>query len=113
MCDIQVFQAVKDVGAHDPLVGLLESIGSFMKHLDIYTKIRPTVAMTEIVVKTLGELLFILAMATNFIKQGKPGEFLLAEILPDSMYRREICREAFRKEGCRRCTPKAGSTHPG
>jgi hypothetical protein len=69
-----------------------------MKHLDIYTEIRPTAAMTEIVVKTLGELLFILAMATNLIKQGQPGESL-ADILPNSMKRREICRETFWKEG--------------
>ena len=82
--EIQVFQAVEDVGAHDPLVGLLESIESFMKHLDIYTEIRPTVAMTEIVVKTLGELLLTLALATKLIKQGQPGEYL-ADILPDSM----------------------------
>ena len=82
--EIQVFQAVEDVGAHDPLVGLLESIESFMKHLDIYTEIRPTVAMTEIVVKTLGELLLTLALATKLIKQGQSGEYL-ADILPDSM----------------------------
>ena len=85
ICDTQVFQAVKDVGAHDPLIGLLESIESFMKYLDIYTEIRPTVAMTEIVVKTLGELLFILAIATKFIEQGKPGDSIFNVTLPDSM----------------------------
>ena len=85
VCDIQVFQAVKDVGAHDLLVNLLESIECFMKHLNIYTEIRPTAAMTEIVVKTLGELLLILGLATKFIKRGQPGESLLADILPDAM----------------------------
>ena len=79
-----MFQAVKDVGARDPLVGLLESMECVMKHLDIYAKIRPTVAITEIVVKTLGELLLILALATKLIKQGQPRESL-AGILPDSM----------------------------
>ena len=107
-----MFQAVKDVGAHDPVIGLLESIESIMKHLDIYTEIRPTVAMTEIVVKTLGELLLILALATKLIKQGQPGESL-ADIFSNSTKRRKICREAFWKEGCRRGTPKAGWTHPG
>ena len=82
-----MFQAVKDFGAHDPLVGLLESIESFMKHLDIYTEIRPTAAMTETVTKTLGELLLILALATKLIKQGQPGESI-ADILFDSMKRR-------------------------
>ena len=112
ICDIKLFQAVKDVGAHNPLVGLFESIESLMKHLDIYTEIRPTAAMTEIVVKTLGELLSILATATKFIKQGQPGKSL-ADILHDSMSLREICREAFWKEGHRHCTPKARSTHSG
>ena len=80
-----MFQAVKDVGAHDSLIGLLEPIESFMTHLNIYTEIRPTAAMTEIVVKTLGELLLILALATKLIHQGQPGVSLLAYILPDSM----------------------------
>jgi hypothetical protein len=79
-----VFQTVKDVtsSACDPLVDLLESIESFLKHLDIYTKIPPTPAMTEIVVKTLVELLSILALTTELIKQGQLGELLLANVLP-------------------------------
>ena len=56
-----------------------------MKHLNIYIEIRPTAAMTETVVKTLGELLFILAMATKFIEQGQPGDSFFDDILPDSM----------------------------
>ena len=83
VCDIQVFQAVKNVGAHGPLIGLLKSIESFMNHLNIYTEIRPTAAMTEIVVKTLGDLLSILALATKLIKQGQPRESL-TDILPHS-----------------------------
>ena len=113
ICDIQVLQAVKDVGAHGPLIGLLESIESLLTHLDIYTEICPTAAMTEIVVKTLGELLSILAMATKLINQGQPGVSLITDILHASMKRREICREAFWKEGHRHCTPKARSTHSG
>jgi hypothetical protein len=80
-----VFQTVKDIGAHDPLVDLLESIESFLKHLDIYTKIPRTAVMTESVVKTLGELLFVLALATKLVKQGQPGKSLLPELLPDLM----------------------------
>ena len=83
-----------------------------MKHLGIYSEIHPTTAMTEIVEKTLGELLSILAIATKLIKQGQPGESL-SDTLPDSMKRREIRREAFWEEGRRGCTRKAGSTHPG
>lgn len=93
--DIQTFQTVKDVIAHDPLVVLLELIESFLKHLDIYTKISPTAAMTEIVMKTLVELLSVLGRAIKLIKQGQQGEFLLAAVYLDSMRRREICKEAF------------------
>jgi hypothetical protein len=75
-----------DVGARDQLIDLLESIESFLKHLDIYTKISPTTAMTDIVVKTFVELLSILALATKLTKhwQGQPGWFFLADVLPDS-----------------------------
>ena len=76
-CDVYVFQTVKDLSVQDPVVDLLESIESFLKYLDIYTEIRSTADMTGIVVDTLVELLFILAIATKFIKQGQQGEFLL------------------------------------
>ena len=85
ICDIQVFQAVNDVGEHDLLVDLLVLIESFLKHLDIYTKIPRTAVMTDVVMKTLGELLFVLALATKLIKQGQPGELILTDVLPDSM----------------------------
>jgi hypothetical protein len=64
---------------------LLESIESFLKYLEIYTEIRLTAEMTGIVVDTLVELLSILALATKFIEQGKPGEFRLFDVLPDSI----------------------------
>ena len=85
LCNTPVFQTVKDVSECDLLVELLESIKSFLKHLDIYTRITPTVAMTEIVVKTLVELVAILALATQLIRQGQLGEFLLVNLngLPD------------------------------
>ena len=56
------------------LVDLLESIEHFLNRLDIYTKIPPTVALTEVVVKILVELLSALALVTKQIKEGKPSE---------------------------------------
>ena len=113
LCNTLAFQTVKDVSVCGLLVDLLESIESFLKRLDIYTKITPTVAMTETVVKTLVELISILALATKFIKQGQPGKFLLANGLPNSMQPREICKEAFWQEVRWDGAGKAGSTHPG
>jgi hypothetical protein len=68
-------QAVKDVGAsYDALVDLLESIEHFLSRLDIYTKISPTAAMAEIIVKIMVELLSTLALATKQVTQKRPSE---------------------------------------
>jgi hypothetical protein len=70
--DFRCVQAIKDVSAsYGALVDLLESTENFLRRLDIYTKIRPTTAMTEIIVKILVELLSILAIATQEVKQGR------------------------------------------
>jgi hypothetical protein len=68
--EIQAYQTVEGVIAgYDALVDLLESIEHFLNRLDIYTKIPPTVAMTEMVVKILVQLLSALALVTKQIKQ--------------------------------------------
>jgi len=70
-----MYQAVKDVGAsYDALVDLLESIERFLSRLDIYTKISPTTAMAEMVVKIMVELLSTLALVTKQVKQKRPSE---------------------------------------
>jgi hypothetical protein len=79
-------------------VDLFESIDHFLKRLDIYTKVPPTPALDEIVVGIMVELLCTLALATKQIRQGRPSEFVLSGILPDSTESREICEEAFRRE---------------
>ena len=63
------------------MVDLLESIEHFLQRLDIYTKIPPTVAMTEMVVKILVEVLATLALATKQVKEGKPSKSVLSEVL--------------------------------
>lgn len=63
------------------MVNLLESIEHFLKRLDIYTKIPATVAMTEMVVKILVEVLSALALVTKQINEGKPSEFVFSEVL--------------------------------
>jgi hypothetical protein len=74
-CDFQVSQAFKGVSSDlDALEDLLESIEHFLNRLDIYTKVPPTPAMTEIIVKIMVELLSTLALATKQIKQGRPSE---------------------------------------
>ena len=95
--DIQVIQTVKDVRTPNLLVDLLESIELLLNHLDIYTKIPPTTVVTEIVVKTLVELLSILALTTSLIEQGRPGAFLLTDVLPNPMQCRDLRKYEFWK----------------
>jgi hypothetical protein len=94
-----VSQAFNGVGADfDALVELLQSIDHCLKRFDIYTKVPPTPAMTEIIVKILVELLSILALVTKQIKQGRPSEFFFVYVLLDSTECRKICKETFRRE---------------
>jgi hypothetical protein len=67
--------------SYDGLVDLLESIEHFLNRLDIYTRIPPTVHMTEMVVKILVELLSTLALATKQMKEGRSSESIFGEAL--------------------------------
>ena len=57
--------------SYDALVDLFESFESFLRRLDIYTKMPSTTAMTEIIVKILVELLSTISFFA--IKQAKEG----------------------------------------
>ena len=112
--DIQTYQAAKGVlDDYDTLADLLESVEHFLNRLDIYTKIPPTVSMTEIIIKILVELLSILALATKQIQQGKLSESVLGEILFYlTIQRRSACQEeAPRGERHRGGTSEVGSAH--
>jgi hypothetical protein len=112
--DIQTSQAVKGVlDDYDILADLLESVEHFLNRLDIYTKIPPTVSMTEIIIKILVELLSVLALATKQLQQGKLSESVLGEILYQlTMQRRSACQEeAPWGEGHRGGTSEVGSAH--
>ena len=85
-CDIRVSQEFKGVGFNfDALVGLLETIARVLKQLDIYTKVPPTPAMTEMVVKIMVELLCTLTFLTKQIKQGQHGELVFVGVLPTAV----------------------------
>jgi hypothetical protein len=55
----------------DALIDLLESIEHFLNRLDIYTRIPPTPAMDEIMVKILVELISTLGQVTEELKQRR------------------------------------------
>jgi hypothetical protein len=47
----------------------------FFKRLELYTEVPPTVAMTNVIVKIMIEILSILAIATKEIRQGRSSEY--------------------------------------
>ena len=57
--------------SYEALLDLFECLGNFLKRLEIYTTIPPTPIMTDIVIKIMVELLSVLALATNQIRQGR------------------------------------------
>jgi hypothetical protein len=71
------------VDSEDALVNLFESIEQFLNRLDIYInlEIPPTVAMVEMVVNILVELLSTLALATKQLQQGRSSESGFNEVL--------------------------------
>jgi hypothetical protein len=78
-----VSQAAKGVmDSYDALVDLLESIEHFLCRLDIYTRIPPSPAMDEMVVKILVEVVSTLAVATKELKQGRTSESIFSGVLP-------------------------------
>jgi hypothetical protein len=76
-----VNQAAKDVSAsYDALVDLFESIESFLSRLEISTKIPPSEAMTDYVIKVLAEVLSTLARATKQVKKGRLSEYFFSSM---------------------------------
>ena len=63
--------------SYDFLVDIFECIGNFLIRLKIYTDIPPTQgpAMTEVVTKIMVELITVLALATQQMKQGRLSMF--------------------------------------
>jgi len=58
------------------LVGLFSQIEKFFKRLELYTEVTPTSAMTDIIIEIMVEVLTILGIATNEIKQRRSRRFV-------------------------------------
>ena len=66
---------MKDVdAAQEALIDIFERIENFFKRLEKYTEVKPSEAMTDILVKIMVEVLNILGTATKEIKQGRTSE---------------------------------------
>jgi hypothetical protein len=70
-----VVQAAKDVStSREILTNLFDRIGNFFLRLEIYTGVRPTAAMTDMIVQIMVEVLTILAVATKEMERGRLSE---------------------------------------
>ena len=59
------------------LLDIFVRIENFFKRLETYTEVRPTAAMTDVIVKIVIEVLSILAIATKQIRQGRSSESIV------------------------------------
>jgi uncharacterized membrane protein len=68
--------------SYDALIDIFEYIDNFLRRLMIYSEIEPTLAMTEVIIKIMVELLSVLALATTQISQGKLSKSSLVDSHP-------------------------------
>ncbi|KAF8483006.1 hypothetical protein DFH94DRAFT_647558, partial [Russula ochroleuca] len=67
-----LLSAAKDVRAsQDTLVDIFERIEMFFRRVEIYTEVRPTTEMMDIIIQIMVEVLSILGIATKQIKQSR------------------------------------------
>jgi hypothetical protein len=66
--------------SYDALVDLFECIEGFVKRVMIYTEIKkPTLTMTEALIKIMAELIAVLALVTKQINQRRISESFLVD----------------------------------
>ena len=84
------------------LIDIFVRIEGFFKRLESYTEVRPTAAMTDVIVKIIIEVLSILAIATKEIKQGRSSELIdVHKLLFAYLFQKNSSRN-FLKKGERR-----------
>jgi spore maturation protein SpmB len=71
-------QAAKDVRASQgALVDIFERIEMFFRRLEIYTEVRPTTGMMDVIIQIMAEVLSVLGIATKEIKQSRISKYSL------------------------------------
>ncbi|KAI9432760.1 hypothetical protein H4582DRAFT_1091100 [Lactarius indigo] len=72
-----LLQAVKDVRAsQNSLADLFSRMEYFFKRLEKYIDVRPTAAMTDIIVQIMVEVISILGIVTKEVRQGRTMRYL-------------------------------------
>ncbi len=94
-------QAAKNARAsEDALFEVFERLEAFFRRLEIYTEAALDPRMVDMVAKIMAEVLNILGIATNEIKQGRISKRLLYGcVAADRTIFREISKEGVQKYG--------------
>jgi hypothetical protein len=83
---------------YDALLDLFESLGSFLKRLEIYTSIPPTPIMMNIIIKIIVQLLSVLSLATKQIRQGRFSKpIIMYELLVTQFTIEKFAKKLFRE----------------
>jgi len=100
--------------SQEMLVDLFDRIESFFKRLESHTELKPSEAMTDMMVKIMVEVLSVLAIVTVEIKQRPQSQFIISEFWGlTQVFFREILEEATGKERRRGCLEEAGQAYSG
>ena len=86
----------------------------FFKRLEAYIEVRPTAAMTDIIVKIMVEVLSILGIVTKEIGQGQMSTYFSLNMFAKINSRlpfREVSQEIDWQERCRRRPSTTGPTN--
>ena len=77
LCDIESHQtAISITASYDALGDLFECVANFLRRLHLYTEKIPSFpAMSDIMVKIMIEVLNVIALATEQIKNGRLSEW--------------------------------------
>jgi len=75
----QTAKSVDSDAAYDPLVDMFERVKTYLRRIDIYTKVELTPAMAGTVAKIMAELLSVLALATKQTTQRPSSKSSLAD----------------------------------
>jgi hypothetical protein len=62
------------------LIDLFERIETLFRRLEVYIEVPPTAGLMDIMVNAMVEVLSILAIATQEVKQSKTSELTFGEI---------------------------------
>jgi RecA/RadA recombinase len=96
-----ISQTAKNVRAsEDALFEVFDRLEAFFRRLEIYTEVALDQRMVDSVAKIMAEVLNILGITTNKIRQGRMSKhFLCGRVVGDGTIFREISKEAVQKYG--------------